>query len=53
MNGTNAVVVVQIDRGGPVHISEVMSQVLPSYVQRQSFATRENSLTPVLRASER
>lgn len=31
MTGTNTVVVVRIDQGGPVHISEVISQVLPRY----------------------
>lgn len=33
-------VVVRIDESGPVHISEVISQVLPRYLQRQLPSTR-------------
>ncbi len=34
MNETIAVVVFRMDRTGPVHISEVISQLLPKYVGR-------------------
>ena len=34
MNETIAEVVFRVDRTGPVHISEVISQLLPKYVER-------------------
>ena len=38
MNGTNAVVMVRISQAGPVHISEVISQVLPKCVEASTFS---------------
>ena len=35
MNGMNTVVVTRISNGAPVHISEVISRVMPKYVERQ------------------
>ncbi len=37
MNGTNTAVV-RIDQSGPVHISEVISQLLPRYVEPSTFS---------------
>ncbi len=37
MNGTNTAVV-RIDQSGPVHISEVISQVLLKYVEPSTFS---------------
>ena len=34
MNETNRVVVLSMDRTGPIHISEVISQLLPKYLER-------------------
>ena len=34
MNETNRVVVFRMDRTGPFHISEVISQLLPKYARR-------------------
>ena len=34
MNETNRVVVFRMDRTGPIHISEVISQLLPKYLER-------------------
>ncbi len=47
MNGANRVVVFRIERTEPVHISEVISELLPKYVGRAEPAAgqMEVSLT--------
>ena len=51
MNETIAVVVFQMDRTGPVHISEVISQLLPKYVGRPEPAAKKMQV-PVGRLAE-
>ncbi len=52
MNETIALVVVRMDRTGPVHISEVISQLLPKYLERPEPAAGKMQV-PVTGKAER
>ncbi len=41
MNGSNRVVVLRMEGTGPVHISEVISELLPKYARRPEPAAQK------------